>query len=297
MLPPSFLVFSAYHRLQISIHEEISWSFLMGKDYGRFHLAGQTAFVTGGARNLGFSMAMALAEAGADVGISSRNEAEAKAAAETIARKEGVKTFGVAMDVRDTASLEKAAAAMEANLAPPDILINNAGGTMGSSPRHLFERSPEDIRDMLETNLLGTILCTRQFARPMVRRKYGKIINIASVAALLGRDREVYQTAALPAQPVEYAAAKAGVLGFTTDCAALFARDGVCVNAISPGGFEREGMPEEFRRLYSQRTALGRMGDEQGSDLGGAVVFLASRASDYVTGHNLVVDGGFSFWK
>lgn len=262
-----------------------------------FDLRGRVALVTGGARHLGFRMASTLARFGASVAVTSRNRESAERAAKDIADSTGSKTLGVALDVRDEDALEKAAALIAAHLGDPDILVNNVGGTIGETPRHLFERSPNDIRAMLEINLTGPILCTRQFAPAMARRGWGKVINISSVAAHVGRDRSVYEKSGLAAQPVEYAAAKCGLVGFTRDCAALLGRDGVRVNSISPGGFERSGMPDIFRKLYSDRTALGRMGDEPGSDLDGAVVFLASTASDYITGHDLVVDGGFSFWK
>lgn len=242
-------------------------------------------------------MALAVATAGADVVVSSRRLAAAQEAAEDIGARTGVRTLGVALDVCDENSVAEAAGRIAAEMGAPHILINNAGGTCGDSPRHLFERSPQDIRNMLDLNLLGPILCTREFAPAMVSAGYGKIVNIASVAGLVGRDREVYRTSGLPEQPVEYAAVKAGVIGFTVDCAALFARNGVRVNAISPGGFRRDGMPGAFEQSYSERTALGRMGDSEARDLEGAVIFLASAASDYVTGHNLVVDGGFHFWK
>lgn len=242
-------------------------------------------------------MAGALAGAGADVVVTSRTRDAAVKAAESLAATWKVRTLGVAMDVRDEPSLQAAQDEIEKALGAPDILVNNAGGTVGTSPTHLFERSVEDIREMLDLNLLGTILATRQFAPAMAKNRRGKIINIASVAALVGRDRGLYAEAGLRAQPVEYAAAKAGLIGFTTDCAGLLGPDGICVNAISPGGFSRKGTPEDFQKLYSDRTALGRMGRESGDDLDGAVVYLASSASDYVTGHNLVVDGGFSFWK
>ncbi len=260
-------------------------------------LDGQVALVTGGARHLGFRMALTLAEAGARVVVTSRDAESSRLAAADIAARTGTECLGCALDVRDSQSLRACRDGVFERLGSPTILVNNAGGTVGGSPRHLFDRDPADIMEMLNVNLLGTILCTKEFAPAMAERGYGKIINIASVAALVGRDRKVYHDSGLPAQPVEYAAAKAGVLGFTTDCAALLARDGVRINAISPGGFEREGMPAEFRSLYSERTALGRMGDESGRDLSGALLFLCCAESDYVTGHNLVVDGGFSFWK
>lgn len=130
----------------------------------------------------------------------------------------------------------------------------------------------------------------------MVENKSGAIINIASIAGLVGRDRRDYAANGMPGQPVDYAAAKAGVLGLTRDMAALVAPHGVRVNAISPGGFVRSDMPEGFVGAYSNKTPLGRMGRD-GQDIKGAILFLASSASSYVTGQNIVVDGGFSIFR
>jgi gluconate 5-dehydrogenase len=262
-----------------------------------FDLQGRVALITGGGRGLGLRMARALASYGADVILTSRDGVSADAAALEIAESCGVKAQGFAMDVTSPDSLETVRTAIHKSLGAPDILVNNAGGTPDRNPRHLFERDPEDIRALLDVNLYGTLLATRAFAPAMAERGYGKVINVASIAGMLGRDRRVYESTGLLAQPVDYAAAKAGVIGFTLDCAGLLGSSGVRVNAISPGGFERTTMLPAFRDAYADRTALGRMGDVAASDLDGAVVYLASSASDYVTGINLVVDGGFHFWK
>jgi len=128
----------------------------------------------------------------------------------------------------------------------------------------------------------------------MAQQGSGKIINLGSIAGLVGRDRSIYRRNDMNEQPVDYAAAKAGVIGMTRDLAAFLAPYGVYVNSISPGGFER-GQPEGFIEDYGERTPLGRMGRD-GIDIKGAALFLASSASDYVAGENLVVDGGFSTW-
>jgi NAD(P)-dependent dehydrogenase (short-subunit alcohol dehydrogenase family) len=177
-----------------------------------------------------------------------------------------------------------------------DILVNNGGGGSGRSTARLFERDPADIDAMIRTNLVGPIYCCREAGRLMARRRAGRIVNIASVAAHVGRDRAVYDRNGLAGQPVDYAAAKAGILGLTRDLAAYLAPQGIRVNAISPGGFERSDMPEGFVADYSRLTALGRMGRD-GLDLKGAVLFLASEASGYVTGQELIVDGGFTMWR
>lgn len=199
------------------------------------------------------------------------------------------------LDVRDHGQVAEMAARAAAWKGRLDILINNAGGGSGRGPCALFERLPEDVIGLIGTNLIGTLFCCQEVGRVMAQQGYGKIVNIASMAGLVGRDRRMYERSGLNQQPVDYAAAKAGVIGVTRDLAAVLAPYGVYVNSISPGGFER-GQPEAFVNAYSDRTPLGRMGRD-GVDIKAAALFLASSASDYVTGHNLVVDGGFSIWQ
>lgn len=260
-----------------------------------FRIEGRVALVTGGARHLGHDMATALAEAGADVIVTSRDLEQARAAALGLAQTHGVRALGLALDQRDFASVQAMAATALAWTGRVDILVNNAGGTPGKGPRPLFERDPDEIRALIELNLTGLIYCCREIGRAMAEQGRGKIINIASIAGMVGRDRRLYERHAMGGQPVDYAAAKAGVIGLTRDLAGYLSPKGVHVNAISPGGFNRN-LPEGFVHDYSAATPLGRMGID-GLDLKGAVLFLASAASDYITGQNLVVDGGFTGWK
>jgi NAD(P)-dependent dehydrogenase (short-subunit alcohol dehydrogenase family) len=134
----------------------------------------------------------------------------------------------------------------------------------------------------------------REYSKLMMPNKQGNIINIASISSLVGRDRSIYPTSMTP-NPVAYTAAKAGLIGLTYDVAAYLGDYNIRVNCISPGGFERS-QPQEFIKAYSDKTMLKRMGRE-GEDLKGAVVFLASEAASYITGHNLIVDGGFTKFK
>jgi len=259
-----------------------------------FDLAGKVALVTGGARTLGYDAASILAAAGCDVAITSRDGASARRSAEKLAAAYGVDAIGLELDQTRFSEVERAAREAISWKGRVDVLVNNAGGGSGESPALLFERDPADIDLLIQTNLNGVLYCCRQVGRHMVERGSGKIINIASIAGLCGRDRRMYARAGMKGQPVDYAAAKAGVIGMTMDLAGYLSPHGVYVNAISPGGFER-GQPEQFIRDYSDRTPLGRMGRD-GIDLKGAVLFLASPASDYVTGQNLTVDGGFVLW-
>jgi NAD(P)-dependent dehydrogenase (short-subunit alcohol dehydrogenase family) len=261
-----------------------------------FQLDGQVAVIVGGARDLGYDMAEVLAEAGCDVILTSRTLDHARDAADRLAAKTGREVRGEALDVRDYGAINALAERAFGWKGHVDILINNAGGTPPGSPGPLFDRTPEDIEALIALNLTGPLFCCKAFGKRMASQGSGRIINISSVAAIVGRDRRMYKRSGLSGQPIDYAAAKAGVLGMTRDLAALLAPKGVRVNAIAPGGFSREGMAEGFIQSYSDRTPLGRMGRD-GIDLKGAALFLASPASDYVTGHTLVVDGGLTIWQ
>jgi NAD(P)-dependent dehydrogenase (short-subunit alcohol dehydrogenase family) len=260
-----------------------------------FDLTGKVALVTGGARDLGWDAATILAAAGCHVALTSRKAANAAASAKKLAGMYKVHTLGLGFDQTDFAQVLDTLGRILAWKPRIDILINNAGGGVGPSSALLLDREPADIDLMIRTNLTGVLFCCREVGRHMVANKSGKIVNIASIAGLGGRDRRVYARTGLRGQPVDYAAAKAGVIGMTRDLAGYFSPNGVYVNCISPGGFER-GQPEAFIREYSDRTPLGRMGRD-GIDLKGAILFLSSPASDYVTGQNVTVDGGFVLWK
>ena len=261
-----------------------------------FDLKGRVGLVIGGARHLGYDMAEALAEAGASMILTSRDAEAARLAAEKLSSSTGVETTSLALDHREHANVKVALAKAHRWKGRIDIVINNAGGGgAGTGPALLLERDPRTVEELIATNLTGTLHCCQEAARVMAPQKSGKIINVASIAGLVGRDRRMYARNQMRGQPIDYAAAKAGIIGLTRDLAGLLGPMGICVNCISPGGFARN-LPAGFIRDYSDRTPLGRMGRD-GIDLKGAALFLASAASDYVTGHNLVVDGGFSTWQ
>jgi len=261
-----------------------------------FSLRGKVAIVTGGARYLGCDIAEVFAEAGCALVITSHRAAAAERAARSLRSSHHAEVLPLRVDITILRQVRALARRAQAWKGQVDILVNNAGGTPEKGPRHLFERRPGDIVKLLAVNLIGSLLCCREIGRIMAQQGHGKIVNIASVAGLVGRDRRMYQRHGMRGQPVDYAAAKAGVIGMTRDLAALLSPMGIHVNSISPGGFARDNLPPAFVRDYSRRTPLGHMG-RPGIDLKGAVLFLASAASDYITGHNLVVDGGFSIWQ
>lgn len=266
--------------------------------FNLFNLEGQTALITGGSSVLGYEAASILAAAGCAVALTSRNLEKAAKAAGQLQKDYGVETLPLQMDHTDPEQVDACAKQVKEWRPTLDILVNNAGGGSGASIAYLFERDPKDIFNGVQNNLTATIYCCKAFGAVMMEQKSGKIINIASIAGLIGRDRRMYEAAGMLGQPVDYAAAKAGVIGLTRDLAGFLSPQGIRVNSISPGGFTgpERGHHLAFVSAYSDRTPMGRMGRD-GQDLKGAVLFLASAASDYVTGQNIVVDGGFSTWQ
>jgi NAD(P)-dependent dehydrogenase (short-subunit alcohol dehydrogenase family) len=261
-----------------------------------FNLSGKVALVTGGARNLGYDMALALAEAGATVAITSRTLDHAIAAAQRIAKETGAKANGFKCDVSDETSVDHLVDAVLNEFGKIDILVNNAGGVVSLPESAQIEDRPfKQWRDTLASNLDSVFLCTKQVvARAMKPAGSGVIVNIASAAGLIGKDRRIYRDTPMGGATVDYHAAKGGVIAMTRDLAVYLAQFGIRVNSISPGGFWR-GHSETFTRQYSELVPMRRMG-EDGKELKGAVVFLASEASSYVTGIDLAVDGGLTAW-
>lgn len=264
--------------------------------FDAFRLDGKVAIVSGAHAWLGYDMACALAEAGSHVIVTSRDAAQAAATSERIRAEYGVDTLALRLDQRHHEQVRSMAEEAQAWKGKVDILINNAGGGSGSSEGHLHRRSPADEQDLIATNLTGVLFCCKEVSRFMVQQGHGKIINIASIAGMVGRDRRMYERSAMRGQPIDYAAAKAGVIGMTRDLAALLSPHGIHVNCISPGGFDKGDLPQRFIEDYQDRTALGRWG-KMGVDIKGAALFFSSAASDYITGQNLAVDGGFSIWQ
>ena len=238
-------------------------------------LSGRVALVTGGARGIGFAIATQFYDAGAHVGIT-----DLKGAPEAAAQLGGKgKATGAAADVSDVAQLEAAIGAVESELGPIDILVNNAGITRDG----LLMRMSEDDWDLvLRVNLRGTFNATKLISRGMMKRRAGRIINIASVVGIRGN-----------AGQANYSASKAGVIGFTKSMARELASRNVHVNAIAPGFIDTEMtkvLPEKVREQLQQEIPMGRLGTPD--DVAKAALFLASDLADYITGQVVVVDGG-----
>ena len=262
-----------------------------------FSLEGKVALVTGAAQWIGWDIATVFAEAGASVIITSRDLSKAQKAAERLAAEYGCSALGIDLEVGDPRSVARCFHRVKEWKGRLDILVNNAGGGSGRSEGNILRRDPVDQESLVRANLLGVLYCCQAAAKIMTEQRSGVIINIASIAGLVGRDRRMYEQNSLKGQPVDYAASKAGVIGLTRDLAAALGPYGIRVNSISPGGFEKPGeLPRKFVEEYAQKTILGRWG-RMGVDMKGPALFLASSASEYVTGHNLVVDGGFSVVK
>ena len=246
-----------------------------------FDLRGKTALVTGGTHGLGMAIATGLAEAGATIVINDLFP-EKLEAAKRVYDENGITIHTYLLDVTDEAAVEQIVPVIEREVGPIDILVNNAG-IIKRIP--ILEMKAEEFREVLDVDLTGPFIMSKTIAKGMVERGYGKIINMCSMMSELGRDTVS-----------AYAAAKGGLKMLTRNMATEWARFNIQINGIGPGYFattqtapiREEGHP--FNEFIIGRTPAGRWGDPK--DLAGTAVFLASRASDFVNGQVVYVDGG-----
>ncbi|MFC0522991.1 SDR family oxidoreductase [Pontibacillus salicampi] len=248
-----------------------------------FDLTGKTAIITGGGRGLGAQIADALSDAGANVVLCSRKREACEEVANQLSEQYGNKTLALACDVTNQAQVEEVVAQAKEQFGSIDILFNNSGATWGAPTLDM----PLDAwNKVMNVNATGTFLMSQAVGREMVEQKSGKIVNIASVAGLGGADSRFMET-------VGYNASKGAIITLTKDLAVKWGSYGVNVNAIAPGFFPTKMSKvvlEQGGDYILDRTPLNRFGSEE--DLKGAALFLASDASNYVTGDVLVVDGG-----
>ena len=248
-----------------------------------FDLSGKVAVVTGASAGLGRQFALALARQGADLAILARRENKLNEVAEEI-RAEGVKCLVVPCDVTVLEMIQDAVKKVMKEYGKVDILVNNAGG---GSPAPLEDHTDASWISTVDLDVFGTMRCTREFGKEMIREKYGRIINIGSI---LGRGGLVE----LPVS--EYAASKGAVINFTRHMAAEWAKYGITVNCICPGFFPSEANGPEAMKAMNEfivaHTPLGRPGRD--GELDSSVVFLAAEESSYVTGNILGCDGGWT---
>jgi NAD(P)-dependent dehydrogenase (short-subunit alcohol dehydrogenase family) len=255
-----------------------------------FDLSGKTALITGGSGYLGGAMARALAEAGATVVVSSRQLARAQEVVDALPSVKGARHFAIQMDHMDAASVEVGFEQAVAQSGGLDILVNNGQQTVDKDWSKI---TAEEFTHQL-SNATGYFLLARKMREHAVARKSpASIVLLGSMYGLVGSYPDVYQ-GICSASPVAYHALKGGIAQLTRHLAVYWAKDGVRVNCLSPGPFPHATAADEFTQRLAERSPMNRIG--MAHELKGAVVYLASSASSYMTGHNLVIDGGWTAW-
>jgi 3-oxoacyl-[acyl-carrier protein] reductase len=242
----------------------------------RIDLTGKVAVVTGGSRGIGHAIAKALAAVGARVAILGRDGAKAQEAAHALANG-GARGYGC--DVAEAGQVESTIAAVEKDFGRIDVVVNNAGTTRDNL---LFRIGEDDWETVIDTNLKGAFLVTKHAARGMIKRRWGRIVNITSVVGISGNKGQS-----------NYSASKAGLIGFTKAVSKELSSRNVLVNAVAPGFIDTEltrSIQGAARETLIGAIPLGRLG--QGTDVAAAVLFLVSDFASYITGQVLVVDGG-----
>jgi len=270
----------------------------------KFDLAGRVAVVTGGVGLLGAEFCKTLAEAGAAVAVVDLNASASQAVADSLANS-GYKALALPTDITQPDSVNAAVEKVMSTFGRLDVLVNSAALDPKFDPDAVnkgitpgaFEDYPLDLwNSALNVNLTGMFLMTQACVKPMIEQgKKGSIINICSTYGLNGPDQRIYikEGKRVAFKPIYYTVTKAGVMGFTKYLAAYYAETEIRVNALTPGGVFNNH-EDYFVKNYSAKTILGRMANKD--EMNGALLFLASDASSYMTGNNVVVDGGWTAW-
>ena len=258
----------------------------------QFSLKGKVALITGGGGHLGAAISEGLAEAGANLVIASRNQGRCRELAEALSQKHKVHAIGTALDMASMDIVSDCMRRVNREMGAIDILINNA---VFSKPGRIETMTEQDWLEGIEGTIHGVFRCTQAVVPYMEARKYGVIINISSMYGMVSPDPRIYGDSGYD-NPPDYGAGKAAILQFTRHAACHLAIKGIRVNAISPGSFPNAEVQKNqwFISNLKNKVPVGRVG--QPSELKGAVVFLASEASSYITGQNIVVDGGWTSW-
>jgi 2-deoxy-D-gluconate 3-dehydrogenase len=273
----------------------------MSDVFQKFRMNGYAAIVTGGAGLLGKQFSKTLAEAGANVVVADLDINAAQAVADILVG-EGYQASGFGVDVTDKASVQSMVSFSLEKYGRVDTLVCSAAmdpkfdDSQTGKHGNTFEDYPlEAWRQALDVNLTGMFLCAQAAVVPMKQQNHGSIINICSTYGLAGPDQRLYEREGKPQQykPAFYSTTKAGVLGLTRYLATYYAGTKIRANALTPGGVYNNH-DEEFTTKYSARTVLGRMANID--EMNGGLLFLASDASSYMTGSNLVIDGGWTAW-
>ncbi len=259
-----------------------------------FNLNNMVAVVTGGAGNLGPSFGEALAGAGARVVLADMREksAEAQKAAKNIASATGRACSFIPVDVAEESSVKALFGETLKQFGRVDVLVNGAIGVGRNHFAGVQAYSAEDFNKVLSVTVTGTFLCSRNAVAIMQKQGGGSIVNIASIYGVVGADQRIYGKSGINS-PASYAASKGAIVNLTRYLAVYWAKQNIRVNCISPGGVFNE-QDKGFVEQYAARTPMGRMAEKR--DLQGALVYLASPAAAYVTGQNLIVDGGWTAW-
>ncbi|MCF7941281.1 MAG: SDR family oxidoreductase [Spirochaetia bacterium] len=270
-----------------------------------FDVTDRIAIVTGGLGQIGLEFTLALLERGAKVAVFNRTIRQHiidERIPEMYRSNEHFAAFEV--DITKKTTIEAALEKIQERWGVPHILVNNAGvDTQPSAPPEVsgpFEQFPEDVfREVVNVNLTGTFLCSQVVGAAMAKAERGSIINIGSIYGMLSPVQDIYaykeRDTGIPfVKPVAYSASKSGIYNLTRYMATYWGRKGVRVNTLSPSGVFRDTQDAEFQRNYCARIPIGRMA--AADEYNGAMLFLASDASTYMTGSNLVIDGGWSAW-
>jgi NAD(P)-dependent dehydrogenase (short-subunit alcohol dehydrogenase family) len=259
-----------------------------------FDLSGRVVIITGAAGNLGSKYAEGLSQVGANVVLADLDYDRCKKLGKQLESKYSTKTLAVKLDLTNKISIKNMVSKSMKEFSKIDVLINNAAYQGNPKTRKIkFEDFPlDEWNKAVSVNLTGVFLTCQEVGKIMVKQKYGNIINISSTYGLVAPDQRIYGISGQNAAAF-YSTTKAALLNLTRYLASYWNRTGIRVNSLSPGGVENS-QESNFIKKYSEKTMLGRMA--QKDEYVGAIIFLSSDASSYMTGSNLVIDGGWTAW-